>query len=245
MKLLVCIAAAACFAGAAAASASAQDFKKSYDLGSGGSIQVTNMSGDVTVTGYDGREVVVTGTRSGPDANVIEFEDHSSGNRIDIGVKYPRNCHCDASVDFVVLVPSGTNYEFEKISSMSGNVVVSGVTGEVHATSMSGDVRVGDIAGTVDATAMSGDVDVDITRLEGSGDMTFTSMSGDVEVRLPADTGADVSIRTTSGDIETNFPLEVHEQKYGSGQWAEGKIGDGSRRLTLKSMSGDVSFMRK
>jgi DUF4097 and DUF4098 domain-containing protein YvlB len=239
------MAAAACFAGAAAASASAQDFKKSYDLAAGGRIVVTNMSGNVTVTGYDGREVVVTGTRTGPDAAVVEIEDKSSAGEVEIGVKYPRNCNCDASVDFVVQVPSGTRFDFAKISSMSGDVRVNGVSGEVHATSMSGDVRVGDVDGTVDATAMSGDVDVDIARLEGSGDLSFTSMSGDVEVRLPADAGADVEIRTTSGSIETNFPLEVHTKKYGSGQWAEGRIGDGSRRMTVRSMSGDVSFMRR
>jgi hypothetical protein len=245
MKLLVCIAAAACLAGAAAASASAQDFKKSYDIGAGGRIVVTNMSGDVTVTGYDGREVLVTATKKGPDADKLEVEDNSSANEIEISAKYPDHCRCDASIDFLVQVPAGTRFDFSKISSMSGDVRVNGVTGEVHATSMSGDVHVGDIAGTVEATAMSGDVDVEIARLEGDGDLTFTSMSGDVDVRLPADAGADVSIRTTSGGIETDFPLEVHVEKYGSGQWAKGRIGDGSRRLKLESMSGDVAFRRK
>ena len=245
MKLLICLAAAASFAAVAAGSASAQDFKKSYDLAAGGRIEVQNMSGNVTVTGYDGREVVVTGTRKGPDADVVEIEDRSSSNEVAIGVKYPHNCNCDASIDFVVQVPSGTKFEFSKISSMSGDVRIDGVTGEVHATSMSGDVHVGEIAGTVEATAMSGDVDVDIARLEGAGDLSFTSMSGDVEIRLPADAGADVAIRTTSGEITTDFPIEVHAQKYGSGQWADGKIGDGARHLTLKSMSGDVSFMRR
>jgi DUF4097 and DUF4098 domain-containing protein YvlB len=245
MRTIVCLAAATCFAAFAAASASAQDFNKGYELGAGGRITVTNMSGDVTVTGYDGNTVLVTGRRTGPDKDVVEIVDRSSGNDIEIGVKYPRNCNCDASVDFIVQVPRSTRYVFEKIASMSGDVRVEGVTGAVHATAMSGDVRVGVVDGTVEATAMSGDVEVDIDRLEGSGDLTFTSMSGNVELRLPSDVDAEVSIRTVSGDITTDFPIEVHEQKYGSGQWASGRLGDGSRRLSAKSMSGDVRLLRK
>lgn len=244
MKALVCLAAAACFAALAASSASAQDFKKSYDLKSGGAIRVTNMSGDVTVTGYDGSEVIVTGVRSGDDADRVQILDDSRGNMVSIGVKYPERCRCDASVDFVIQVPRSTAYAFDKIASMSGNVKVEGVTGAVNASAMSGDVTVGDVEGTVEATAMSGDVHVAIQRLDGAGNLAFTSMSGDVEVFLPSNAGVDVSLKTVSGSIETDFPLQVQEQKYGSSQWAKGRLGDGSRGLTAKSMSGNVRLMK-
>jgi hypothetical protein len=242
MRGLIIIAAAAVCAAAAAGTASAQDFKQSYDLGPGGRVVVTNMSGNVTLEGYDGSSIVVTGTKTGRDRDKVTVVDTSSSGSVEIGVHYPRNCHCDASIDFVVQVPRSTNYEFEKIASMSGDVKVSGVTGAIHVSAMSGNVRVGDVAGTVEATAMSGDIDVDIARLEGSGDLTFTAMSGNVDVRLPASAGATVEMRTTSGDITTDFPIEVHEQKYGPGRWAEGRVGDGSRRLRVKSMSGDVKL---
>src|SRR4051794_26832567 len=43
----------------------AQDFQHSYSLGSGGSINIRNISGNVQVTGYDGQAVVVTGIKEG------------------------------------------------------------------------------------------------------------------------------------------------------------------------------------
>ncbi len=244
MRTAICLAAAAAVCAIAGATASAQDFQKTYNVGPGGRIVVTNMSGDVTVRGYNGSSVVVTAKKTGRDRDRVEIEDSSAGDRVEVGAKYPRHCNCDASVDFVVEVPNGLSLKFEKISSMSGNVAISDVTGDVHASSMSGDVRVGDVSGTVNATAMSGDVTVDIARLEGAGDMSFTAMSGNVEVRLPSDAGAEVSLRTTSGDIKTDFPISIREAKYGSGASADGQIGDASRRLTMRSMSGDVRLLR-
>jgi DUF4097 and DUF4098 domain-containing protein YvlB len=203
------------------------------------------MSGNVTLRGTDGPSVVVTATKHGADQDRIRIEDTSSAGSVEIGVHYPKNCNCNASVDFVVDVPRSTRFAFEKISSMSGDVAVDGVTGSVTAATMSGDVHVGDVDGTVNATSMSGDVEVAITRLQGPDDLEFTSMSGNVVVRLPSDADASVSMKTTSGSISTDFPIEVHEQKYGPGAWAKGTIGGGSRALRATTMSGDVRLLRQ
>lgn len=245
MKALVCLAAAAAFCAVAAVSASAQDFQKSYSLEPGGRVTVTNMSGNVTIEGYDGSSIVVTATKTGEDVDRVTIEDRSGPGSVEIGVKYPRNCNCNASVDFVVRVPQRTEYRFEKITSMSGDVSIKNVTGAIEATAMSGDVRVGNITGTVAVTSMSGDVDVDIDRLEGAGDLAFTSMSGNVDVRLPSNADLDVSIRTVSGSIHSDFPIEIQTKKYGPGQTATARLGSASRTLRIKSMSGDVRFMRK
>ncbi len=42
-----------------AATASAQDFEKSYRISAGGQVSVSNISGDVVVTGYDGDAIIV------------------------------------------------------------------------------------------------------------------------------------------------------------------------------------------
>jgi len=229
----------------ASATASAQDFKKSYEIPAGGRIVVANMSGNVKVRGTDTSSVVVTGRKTGRDADRVTIEDNSSGDTVSIGVNYPKHCNCDASVDFDVEVPKSLRLDFDKISSMSGDVEIGDVTGAVNATTMSGNVNVTDVSGTVEATAMSGDVTVDIDRLEGTGDLQFTTMSGNVDVRLPADSGVDVSMKTTSGDITTDLPIEVHRPEYGAGVWAKGTLGDGSRRLKLTTMSGDVHLRRR
>jgi hypothetical protein len=245
---------------AAAASASAQDFQRTYNLESGGSVEIANVSGDVTLTGYEGSAVVVNAYKHGRDRDQVEVEDSSTPGRVVLRARYPNNCNCDASVRFEVRVPRSANLAFEKISTASGNVkaegfsgrinlstasgdvTVSGVGGQIKASSASGTVRVANATGTVNASSASGDVEVELTRLEGTGDMRFSSASGDVRVRMPTGIDANVSMSTVSGDIETNFPIEVRRNRHGSGSRAEGQLGSGSRVLKISSASGNVSL---
>ena len=245
---------------ASAALASAQDFQKSYNLEPGATISIANVSGDIHINGYDGTAVTVAGFKEGRDRDVVEVEDLSSSGRVELRAKYPRNCNCDASIRFEVRVPRSVSFNFDEISTASGNihaeglsgrmdvhtasgnVTLQGVSGEIRANSASGNVRVREAAGTVNANTASGNVEVELTRLEGAGDLRFSSASGDVTVRLPSSVDADVEMSTASGSIETNFPNEVKDDRYGSGKRARGRLGSGSRLLRISTASGDVSL---
>jgi hypothetical protein len=245
---------------ASAALALAQDFQKSYDVGPSGSVSIANVSGDVNLTGYDGGSVEVAAFKEGRDRDLVEVEDLSDANHVELRAKYPRNCNCDASIRFEVRVPRGANVSLDKISTASGNikaegvsgrmrlntasgnVTLQGVSGEIHANSASGRVSVREASGTVSANTASGDVDVELTRLEGAGDLRFSSASGNVRVRLPSNVDADVEMSTASGSIDTNFPIEVKDDRYGSGKRASGRLGNGSRLLRISTASGDLSL---
>ena len=227
---------------ALAATAAAQDFQKTYRIGAGGQIRIGNVSGDVIVTAYDGDAIIVKGTKKGRDRDQVEIEDRSGTGNIDIGVHYPKHCNCDANIRFDVQVPRSVNYDFDHISSVSGDVRVTGVTGRLHASAVSGDVHITDVSGSVSASAVSGDVSVEINRLEGSDDMKFSTVSGDVSVMLPSSLAADVDISSFSGSIKTDFAIEVRAERYGSRNWARGKLGEGTRRLKMSSVSGDLSL---
>jgi hypothetical protein len=245
---------------AAAASAAAQDFQRTYNLGAGGSVEIANVSGDVNLTGYEGSAVVVNAYKEGRDREMVEVEDESTQGRVSLRAKYPNNCNCDASVRFEVRVPRSAGLVFDKISTASGNVkaegfegrlhlstasgdvTVRGVGGEIRAASASGTVRVVDSTGMVNASTASGNVEVELSRLEGAGDMRFSSASGDVHVRMPTNIDARVSLSTATGDIETNFPLEVRHDRHGPGTRADGQLGSGARLLKISSASGNVSL---
>lgn len=225
-----------------ATTSAAQDFQKSYRIAAGGQIRIGNVSGDVIVTGYDGDSIVVTGTKKGRDRELIEIEDRSGTGNVDIGVRYQKHRNVEGSVRFEVHVPRSVNYDFDQISSVSGDVEVTGVTGRLHASAVSGDVHIKDVSGSVSASAVSGDVKVEINRLDGSDDMKFSTVSGDVSVTLPAGLDADVDMSSFSGSIKTDFAIEVRSERYGSRNSARGKLGEGSRRLKMSSVSGDLSL---
>lgn len=242
--------------------AKGQDFQKSYKLATGGSIIIKNVSGNIAITGYEGDAVIVNGFKEGDDREKVEIVDRSSGNRVDVGVQYPAQCNCNASVRFEVRVPSSMNVNLEKVSTASGDievtnirgdvkvntasgdVLVRAVNGSIHASTASGEMRVKDVVGEVSAQSASGDVEVEIAQLQGTDDMKFSSASGDVRVRMPANLDAQVSMSTATGSIKTDFPLEVKEHGHGPGSEAHGQLGNSSRSLRLSTASGDVSLMR-
>lgn len=245
-----------------ASAAAAQDFQKSYRIGTGGIVTLRNVSGDININGYDGDAVVVRGFKEGRDRDLVEVEDLSSGNHVELSVKYPRNCNCNASIRFEVQVPRSARYNFDKISTASGNLKASGINGEINLQTASGDVHVSDVdgvikastasgemqirevTGAVNASSASGNVDVEIERLDGAKDLKFSSASGNVSVKLPNNLDANVHLSTASGSITTDFPLEVKGDEYGPSRSARGQLGSGSRTLRITSASGDVSLKR-
>jgi len=228
-------------------SAAAQDFQKSYQLGEGGFIRIQNISGNVKVFGYPGSEVTVLGYKQGRDRDRVEIVDSSTPGRVEVRVRYPESGNTDASVNFEVRVPEGVSYNFEGIMSVSGNVEVSKVTGQIRAETVSGNVDVSDVVGAVSASAVSGNVNVSIARLTGARDMKFSSVSGNVTVRAPGDLNAYIDMSTVSGSLRTDFPIEVMERRYGPGQSARGKVGpqgsDGIN-LRIRSVSGRISLVK-
>ncbi len=224
--------------------AGAQDFQRAYALGPGGIIKIWNISGNIIVKGHSADTVVVTATRSGRDRDRIEIEDKSTDGRVEVGIRYPESGDCHASVDFAVRVPSSKPFNFERLSSVSGNVELDGISGRIKAQSVSGSVVVKNTAGTVSASAVSGSVDVHLNRIEGLGDMRFSSVSGRVTVRAPRELAANVAMSTVSGSLETDFPIEVIVRRYGPGRSARGKLGEGSRSIRITSVSGRVMLIR-
>jgi Toastrack DUF4097 len=239
----------------------AQDFSKKYEVGAGGHITVHSVSGNVTITGYNGSAVLVTAVKEGRDRDRVEVEDLSSGDHVELRSRYPEHCNCDASINFTVQVPQGVTYNFDKISSASGNIEIRNVAGDINGRSASGDVTVADVegniqassasgnvrvtkaTGTVNAHSASGDVEVDLAGISGTGNMEFSSASGDVKVKAPADLDADVEMSCTSGNLKTDFALAVNEPEHGAHRTAHGRLGSGSRSLRIRSASGSVSLV--
>jgi DUF4097 and DUF4098 domain-containing protein YvlB len=143
------------------------------------------------------------------------------------------------------------------LTTVSGRITATGLDGEVGLRTVSGDIDVQGVGGVVRANAVSGDVTIsggspdEVTVRSVSGELTLdfdevpdvdcTSVSGDVAVRLPAGAGVDLDAVTVSGRLESGFPdgLEATKRRL------RGRIGDGGRRLSARTTSGDVIVLRR
>ncbi len=233
------------------------DFHWEKALAAGSTVSIHNLSGDVKVTPSTSGKVEVTGVRHGRDRDEVTVEVVETSRGIIVCAMYKgadmqcdddgyrvrserrrgwRDDDWDASIDINVKIPKGMELEAH---SVSGDVSATGAEGDVRAGSVSGDVRLEQLnASAVRATSVSGDVDVVIDALTGTGALEFTSVSGDVTVTLPKGTNADVTMRSVSGSLDSDFPLTLNGRM--SRGRVEARIGQGGRDLEVHTVSGDV-----
>jgi lia operon protein LiaG len=102
----------------------------------------------------------------------------------------------------------------------------------------SGDIRLGKFgAERVSLETGSGEVTVEIAGDNQS--LEIDAGSGDVTVTIPKALGAELSVETGSGGIETNLTMQTSVRKHDA---LVGKIGDGRGRIAIETGSGTVSI---
>jgi hypothetical protein len=242
-------------AAAAQERSTARDFRWSKSLPAGQWVRIHNISGDVKVTAVDGDRIDVVGIRRGSgsfDEDDVRVDVHEGRDGVTICALWGADSYCDdrgshieshgegrrrrGSVDFEVRLPRRLKLS---ANSVSGDVEVTGTGDEVRARSVSGNVRLARVrAPAVAASSVSGDVDADIEALTGQGNLRFTSVSGNVELQLPRSLDADFTMKTVSGELDSDFQLTV--QGGMSRRTLNGRIGRGGRELYLTTVSGNV-----
>jgi hypothetical protein len=120
------------------------------------------------------------------------------------------------------------------IRTVSGDVELERVDGDLSVQCVSGDVRARAIAGSVDTKSVSGDIRLDAL---ASGDVRFTSVSGDIEIGIAQGSLVDVDAGSTSGDLSSEVPL-VTEPPSGEDTAAPTVV------LRGRTVSGDVRIFR-
>lgn len=153
------------------------------------------------------------------------------------------------------------------IESLSGDVTVHGVRGESTINTVSGSVTLTGSRGNLNIESVSGDLDLrDIVARQirthtTSGDVSFTGAildagryefathSGEVTLSLPADIGAELSVSTFNGGIDSDFPITLKAGEHGIGA-AQAKrlnftVGRGTARIIAETFSGDINLKRR
>ena len=99
---------------------------------------------------------------------------------------------------------------------MSGDIETQGLDGTIGFNSVSGDLTLAD--GSLDrlaAKSVSGRITADID-LSPDAVLRVTTVSGPVAIRLPADARARVDLRSTTGQVLSEFPGLWHTQMPGA-----------------------------
>ena len=168
----------------------AEEVIKTLDAASDGQVNVSNISGSVTINGWSRNEVEVT-AELGRTVEELVFE--RDGDRITIKVKVPRNSGRGIESDLEIQVPEGSSID---VGTVSADIEVEDVRGELKLNTVSGDIETEGGESDISAGAVSGDIEISGQRKEA--ETRANTVSGDVTLFRVAGTAAAESV---SGDV--------------------------------------------
>lgn len=163
-------------------------------------------------------------------------------------------------IDYEVTLPAGTAL---RLATITGDLDLADLTGEITAKTVSGDLRFAGLSGAVTARTISGDATVAhrgpraVNVKTVSGDVKLTtengaatdvaSVSGNVDVRWPAAEGADLSLRSVTGEVYADPAVAFSNRRAHSliGYTLKGTLGSGGPLVQMESVSGDVFFRKQ
>ncbi len=140
---------------------------------------------------------------------------------------------------------SRTELEFAKVPGeltlQSGDLNGKDIAGPIRISTRSKDIHLEAVNGELKVENSNGVVEIHTDKLP-LGSMQVTNRRGDIRLMLPAKAAFQLDARTSRGDINTDFNVNV--QSEGHEARANGVIGNGGPRLQLENEGGDVEVKK-
>lgn len=239
------------------------------NAGKAGMLKVDLINGSISVTGYDGKEIIVealarpkvnNGCDACPDDKKNEAEKNGMTRipNASIGLEITEDDNVvkvsaeswKRPIDLDIKVPYGFSVDVKTVNN--GKIVISNLSGEIEASNVNGAITLTDVSGSGVVNTVNGKILANFKKVTANTPMSFTSLNGSIEVTFPADIKATAKIKSDMGEIYTDFKMdieskaEVKENKNGNGskisigQWTYGKINGGGAEITFKNMHGNI-----
>lgn len=147
----------------------------------------------------------------------------------------------------------------QRVKTVSGNVTLRDSAGDLRVSSVSGDVDLNVDANTAVIDAVSGEVEARLGMVETlnlklisgeaelratlstEADVFIESVSGDVDLRLADPLHAELDLRTgAGGDIDNDLNNTRPERNMLGGRSLHTRVGAGSARVRMQTVSGDL-----
>jgi hypothetical protein len=225
-------------------------------------LKVHLVTGSIKVDGYDGKDIVINVTPRGGD----EEEPKTAGNGMkrlstaggyEVTAKEADNTvtvntgNPNKSLDLELKIPQDVKLQLGTVND--GEVIVNNVKGDMEVNNVNDKITLTGISGSVVANTVNGDVNVTFKQVNPQAPMAFSTLNGDVNVTLPADTKANLKLKSDNGDVFSDFDIDIDKTpskidkttepgmyKIKKDDWVSGKINGGGPELMMKNMQGDI-----
>ena len=221
-------------------------FSKTAHLDQDGTFDLTNVTGDIVITGTTGRDVTIDAIkrveRPNPRAArvllaMIDIQVTEQANRLEVRTIVPRPRNFPGSVDFTVSVPEDANVI---VKTMTGSIRASNIKGELRADTVAGSISASGVRKLAALKCVTGDVE--ITDAGADDPVTGSTVSGNIMVRgLRARA---VQLTSVSGNIHIE-DAQIERMVVKTVQGNLDFSGDLARsgRYEFNSHSGDIRLV--
>lgn len=217
--------------------------EQTWAFAPGSSVEIENQRGNVVIETWDREQAHVQVFKRGGNAaemNAVRSGVEMRDNRLVITTSYPSGS--DVEVIYRVTLPRASN--LSRVSTVSGDVDVTGVSGNVSISSVSGNVTFSGGGGAMEFQTVSGDVTVTLDSAAPVKSFTGQSVSGDFHLNIPQGSNGDLTFSSVSGDVTARGDIAVNVESSPGHKESTARIGEGGTPYRIRTVSGDVEIVR-
>jgi DUF4097 and DUF4098 domain-containing protein YvlB len=224
---------------AAGAEASVREhFEQTVAFNPGGVFSIENQNGSIEIAVGSEPSVRIEAEKEAKTEDGLrdlEIVVEGSGDRVSVRTVHDSR-HGSGGVSYRIILPAEAQVA---VSTVNGEVSVTGIHGRVVAESVNGALQIEDIAGEIEAETTNGSIRARYQTVEG-GRHRFETTNGEVRVYLPADAGGELDAETMNGSIEVEFPMNLTRT---SRRHVRGSFGSGSSSFAVSTVNGSVTIL--
>jgi DUF4097 and DUF4098 domain-containing protein YvlB len=234
-------------------------FQKVLPLSSQGTFNLKNVNGEVRISTWKEDKVEIKAlkktNKAAENLQKVKIEVTAAVDSVSVDTVYLKHENTGVSVDYDIKVPEGVN--LGELSSVNGNVGITGpfgrvsaetTNGQVHLENASGDLKLettnGDVKainvnGPIDAHTTNGSITLELTKLEA--EVSAETTNGGITLRLSAiqEINGLLEAETDNGSISFDFPVTLQSMEK-SRHHLRGQVGRGGPRISLKTTNGSI-----
>lgn len=234
-----------------------------------GSLEVSLINGGITVSGYEGKEVIIESktsaqvvTPAAPEKSSSKYPGMKRLSSVGGGLRVEEAGNVmtissppwKAETDLAIRVPLNTSLRLHTVNG--GGIRVENVNGEIEAANVNGDIVLLRVTGAAAAHTVNGKVTAAFARLDPKKPVSLVSFNGDVDLTLPAEAKATLKMSINNeGEIYSDFELDVEtenvrqvdDERERHGRYrlniektVVAKLNGGGPEIILNTFNGDI-----
>ena len=203
-------------------------------------LDVSNVTGSISITGWDKDYVEVTYTKKAKhedDLDEIDVDIDQRGDALYIVTDLPWHCK-GCAVEYDIFIPQ--KFNSIKSETVTGSVDVRKIdyVDELITKSTTGSIDAEASACIVEANVVTGSVKLYLNDIADNGEIDAETVTGSIKIYAPADLSADIDASAVTGSVNVDYDIDnIRVKKKNK---LRGTVGDGDIKCNMSTITGSI-----